>query len=66
VDITRREPQETIRGEFDSSVAKLRPIFETIDLTDKLIDQVVHKLYGLTEEEIRVVEGPSGQAINTI
>jgi hypothetical protein len=25
-------------------------------LTDKLIDQIVYKLYGLTEEEIRVVE----------
>jgi predicted type IV restriction endonuclease len=28
-----------------------------IDATDKQIDQLVYKLYGLTEEEIRVVEG---------
>lgn len=25
--------------------------------TDQLIDQIVYKLYGLTEEEIAIVEG---------
>jgi hypothetical protein len=57
MDITRREPQENIRGEFDTTVAKLKPILETIALTDKLIDQIVYKLYGLTPEEIQIVEG---------
>ena len=57
IDITRREPQETIRTEFQTSVAKLRPLLERIELTDKLIDQVVYKLYGLTEAEITAVEG---------
>jgi hypothetical protein len=28
-----------------------------IDATDKQIDQLVYELYGLTEEEIRIVEG---------
>lgn len=28
-----------------------------IDRTDKEIDQLVYELYGLTEEEIRIVEG---------
>jgi hypothetical protein len=28
-----------------------------IDATDKQIDQLVYKLYGLTDEEVRVVEG---------
>jgi hypothetical protein len=59
IDVTRREPQETIRAEFDASVAKLKPILETIELTDKLIDQIVYKLYSLTEAEIAVVEGRS-------
>ena len=27
-----------------------------IDATDKQIDQLVYELYGLTEEEIRIVE----------
>ncbi len=57
VDITRREPQETIRAEFQASVTKLRPLLERIELTDKLIDQIVYRLYGLTEAEITVVEG---------
>ena len=57
VDVTRREPQETIRAEFDASLAKLRPLLDSIELTDKLIDQIVYQLYGLTEEEIAVVEG---------
>ncbi|MGM0687507.1 MAG: TaqI-like C-terminal specificity domain-containing protein, partial [Promethearchaeati archaeon] len=56
IDITRREPREVIRSEFDTSIAKLTPILEVIELTDKLIGQVVYRLYGLTEEEIAVVE----------
>ena len=28
-----------------------------IRLTDDLIDQIVYRLYGLTEEEIAIVEG---------
>jgi hypothetical protein len=57
IDVSRREPQETIRAEFDPSVAKLRPVLERIELTDKLIDQIVYRLYGLTNDEIAVVEG---------
>ncbi len=57
IDVTRRGPQENIRGEFQASVTKLRPLLERIELTDKLIDQIVYKLYGLTEAEIAVVEG---------
>jgi len=57
IDVTRREPQETIRTEFDASVAKLQPLLEHIQLTDKLIDQIVYRLYVLTEEEIGIIEG---------
>jgi hypothetical protein len=28
-----------------------------IDITDHRIDRLVYELYGLTEEEIRIVEG---------
>jgi hypothetical protein len=31
-----------------------------IDATDREIDRLVYELYGLTEEEVRVVEGGSG------
>ena len=30
---------------------------ERIEATDRLIDQIVYELYGLTDEEIEVVEG---------
>ena len=55
IDVTRREPQETIQAEFDASLAKLKPILERIELTDKLIDQIVYRLYGLNEEEAAIV-----------
>jgi hypothetical protein len=32
-----------------------------IDATDRLIDQLVYELYGLTEEEIKIVEGSAAQ-----
>jgi len=38
-------------------MAELKPLLARIEATDRLIDQIVYKLYGLTEEEIAVVEG---------
>ena len=38
---------------------ELAAIRTRIERTDRLIDQVVCRLYGLTEEEIAVVEGHS-------
>jgi len=38
---------------------KLRPLGEYIRQTDKLIDALVYELYGLTEEEIGIVEAGS-------
>ena len=57
IDPARREPAEALRAEFEGSVGKLTPLRELIRQTDELIDAVVYKLYGLTEEEIRIVEG---------
>ena len=42
-------------------MAKLQPLREQIERTDRLIDAVVYKLYGLTEEEIRIVEGSTNE-----
>jgi hypothetical protein len=36
---------------------ELEEVERRIALTDELIDQIVYKLYGLTEEEIAIVEG---------
>ncbi|MDI6655133.1 MAG: N-6 DNA methylase [Candidatus Hydrothermarchaeota archaeon] len=57
IDPSRREFQEKVKSEFDSSVSKLTPLMQKIELTDKLIDQIVYKLYGLAEGEIKLVEG---------
>jgi hypothetical protein len=46
-----------LRAEYEKSLAVLRPIKAQLARTDALIDQVVYKLYGLSEEEIKVVEG---------
>ncbi|MBC8252932.1 MAG: hypothetical protein H8E35_02735 [Ardenticatenia bacterium] len=37
--------------------AELAEVRRKIRLTDDLIDQIVYRLYGLTEEEIAIVEG---------
>jgi type I restriction-modification system DNA methylase subunit len=56
IDITRREPREAIRQEYEASMARLRPLLRKIELTDRLIDLIVYRLYGLTDEEIAIVE----------
>jgi hypothetical protein len=57
IDPVRREPGEALRAEFEGSMGKLLPLLGRIRQTDELIDAVVYRLYGLTEEEIRIVEG---------
>ena len=42
---------------FEAEKAKAQAIQSEIDQTDRAIDQMVYELYGLTEEEIRIVEG---------
>jgi len=44
-------------GYFTEQQAKARALQDQIDKTDKEIDALVYELYGLTEEEVRVVEG---------
>lgn len=56
IDPHRREFQDRLRKEFDESVKKLTPLKAKIQETDALIDQIVYKLYGLTDEEIKTVE----------
>jgi sporulation-control protein spo0M len=42
---------------FEENKTKALELKAEIDRTDKEIDQMVYELYGLTEEEIRIVEG---------
>ncbi len=66
-DPTRREPKDKLRDEFNASMGKLAPLLKRIEATDMLIDQIVYRLYGLTEDEIKIVkESISGKTSNTI
>jgi len=55
-DPSRREFQDKITEEFAKSITKLTPLKQKIESTNNLIDQLVYKLYGLTEDEIIVIE----------
>jgi hypothetical protein len=57
VDVEGREAQERIQREHQASVGKLQPLLARIAATDRLIDLIVYRLYGLNEEEVKVVEG---------
>jgi hypothetical protein len=48
---------DRIKKTYEESLQKVLPLKERLAKTDALIDRVVYRLYGLTEEEIGVVEG---------
>ena len=48
---------DRIRKMYEECLQRVLPTKERLSKTDTLIDAVVYRLYGLTEEEIRVVEG---------
>jgi hypothetical protein len=50
----KRKELETYFKDYKEQALAIKQI---IDKTDKEIDQMVYELYGLTEEEIKVVEG---------
>lgn len=52
-----REVYQRVKEEYETSLAKLLLLKDRLQKTDWLIDQIIYRLYGLTEEEIGVVEG---------
>jgi hypothetical protein len=57
IDPSARKTQEYLEKNFIKSLTVLKPIKEKINQTDNLIDEIVFKLYGLTQEEINMVKG---------
>jgi len=49
--------EDNIRSRFSDAKEKLVPLENQIVFTDQLIDQIVYRLYGLTNAEIKIVEG---------
>ncbi|MBZ0157217.1 MAG: hypothetical protein K8I29_13530 [Alphaproteobacteria bacterium] len=56
IDPSNRQKQELLEKHFAKSLSVLAPLKAKIKATDELIDKIVYKLYGLTEEEIRIVQ----------
>jgi hypothetical protein len=56
VDTKQRKNQELLKNEFDESISKINPLLQKIKETDNEIDQMVYDLYGLTPEEIKIIE----------
>jgi hypothetical protein len=57
IDPANRKIQESMEKSFGESMAVLHPLKEKIRATDTLTDQIVYRLYGLTPEEVEIVEG---------
>jgi hypothetical protein len=45
-----------LENQFTKSMSILEPLKARIKATDELIDELVYRLYGLTEDEIKVVK----------
>jgi len=51
------QTRDTIASEFSATMGVLTPLKARIKATDNLIDQIVYRLYGLTDDEIAIVKG---------
>jgi len=60
VDPSARAFQERLEQEYAASLGKLLPLKARLAATDRLIDLIVYRLYGLTEEEVTTVEHKGG------
>jgi hypothetical protein len=56
LDPSERKFQDRLTKEYTDSLAKLSPLKAHFEATDRLIDQIVYCLYGLTKEEVKIVE----------
>lgn len=56
VDTKSRKNRECLEQEFMESLAIINPLLQEIKETDDEIDQMVYDLYGLTDEEIQIIE----------
>jgi len=60
VDATTAAFVSKVTSEYDTATAALTPMLEALEKTDRLIDHIVYRLYGLTDEEIAIVEESAG------
>lgn len=51
-----RDFRDRLAREWEASMSRLVPLLDDLRRTDHLIDQIVYMLYGLTEEDIEIIE----------
>ena len=56
VNIQSRETQELVESEFDKSTNIIKPLQNSIQELESEINQLVYELYGLTAEDIAIIE----------
>jgi hypothetical protein len=56
VDVKSRKNREYLEREFTESLAIIKPLLREIEQTDNEIDQMVYELYGLNEDEIKIIK----------
>ena len=61
IDPVARKEQQALEKEYQASLGTLLPLKMQLMRCDRLIDAIVYKLYGLTEEEMAIVEGRDKQ-----
>jgi hypothetical protein len=59
VDPTNRKFQESLEKHFEESMVILKPLKIKIEATDALIDQIVYRLYGLSEAKSVSLKNPT-------
>jgi hypothetical protein len=57
IDPVARKEQQTLEKEYQASLETLLPLKLQLMRCDRLIDAIVYRLYGLSEEERAIVEG---------
>ena len=57
IDLSDRKTQELLENQFTKSLLILEPLKARIKATDELRDEIVYRLFGLAEKEIKVVKG---------
>jgi hypothetical protein len=62
IDPVARKEQQTLEKEYQATLETLLPLKLLLMRCDRLIDAIVYKLYGLTEEEVAIVEGKTTTA----
>ncbi|MFW6121653.1 MAG: Eco57I restriction-modification methylase domain-containing protein [Petrotogales bacterium] len=56
VNVLSKEFHTNLKQGFENSVDKISSLGDKLAFTDELTDQIVYKLYGLSNEEIKIVE----------